>query len=111
MERKAVTRFGLSFSEFWNSTPRELDLLLEQVTYEREVGMDRVRHIMSAVTNTVVDRKKRKYGFTPQEILRLPLMDGKSTKTTEQLYDEKDAAQAALKRMKDQIKRKKENDG
>jgi hypothetical protein len=95
LERRAVTRFGLSFSEFWDSTPRELELLLEQSAYNTEMGMNRVRHIMVAVTNTVIDRKKKPRGISPKEVMRLPLIDGRD-KTEEEYKSEQEYADDAL---------------
>jgi hypothetical protein len=102
LEKRAVIRFGLSFSEFWDSTPRELEILLEQSAYNTEMGMNRVRHIMSAVTNTVIDRKKKPKGLSPKDIMYLPLIDGKKTK--EDYESEQEAADQALIRFKQRDK-------
>lgn len=80
MEERAVVNFGLSLSEFWDSTPRELDLLTRKSAYRQELEMNQVRHIMTAVYNTVVDRKKKKNGYTVQEVMYLPLIDGEYKK-------------------------------
>ena len=96
LERRAITRFSLSVSEFWDSTPRELELLMEQFDYNVQLEMNQVRHIMASITNTVVDRKKRPQGYKPSEIMYLPLLDG--SKISKE--DELDAAKAALKRFK-----------
>jgi hypothetical protein len=105
LERRAVTRFGLSFSEFWDSTPRELEILLEQSAYNTEMGMNRVRHIMVAVTNTVIDRKKKPRGISPKEVMYLPLIDG--IKTEEDYKSEQELADEALVRFKQKDKAQK----
>lgn len=97
MERRAVTKFGLSFSEFWDSTPRELEMLLEQSSYKAESEMNQVRHIMTAIANSVP--RKSKTAVKPTDIMKLPLIDGRGL-TAEEAKTEQEKANEALKRMK-----------
>jgi len=95
LEKRAVTRFGLSFSEFWDSTPRELELLLEGRAYEQEMGMNRVRHLMATMLNTV---SRKKY-FKPEDMIKLPLIDG-NYKSEDEVKKAQEEAEQALIRFK-----------
>lgn len=99
LERMAVTRCGLSFSEFWDSTPREFDMLVEQSAYKQQWEMNQVRHIMAAVVNTVVDRKKKPKGFSAKEMMPLSLIDG-TGKTKDELETEQEMLQNTFEQMK-----------
>jgi hypothetical protein len=83
LERRAVTKFRLSFSEFWDSTPRELDLLMEQSAYYYEFEMNKVRHLMSVHIN--LNRKKGTRAKSVKEIMPLPLIDGNKKSRNELL--------------------------
>ncbi len=97
LERRSITRFGLSPSDFWESTPKELDMKMEQFVYIQQLEMNHTRHIMAAVANTVVNTKKRPKGFAPKDIMELDMLDGKSE---DQLIDGQKQADDALKYFK-----------
>lgn len=100
LERRSITRYGLSPSDFWESTPRELDMLMERSAYTQQLEMNHTRHIMASVLNTVVDRKKRPKGFTPTDIMELPMLDNKSA---EELIKGQLEAEEALKYFKEKF--------
>lgn len=76
-------------------------MLFEQRSFEMQLDLNHTRHIMSAVVNTVVDKKKRPRGFAPKDIMHLPMLDDKSRKDLEQ--GQKDA-EDALKYFKTKFK-------
>lgn len=100
LERRAITKFGLSFSEFWDSSPRELEMLIEASAFDQEMAMNRVRHLMATMLNTVVDKKKKPKGYSPQDIMHLPLIDGKRMDKEEakQMQEEAENALAQIKK-------------
>ena len=98
LERRAVTKFRLSLSEFWDSTPRELELLMEQSAYHYEFEMNKVRHLM--VVHINLNRKKGARAKSPKEIMYLPLIDG-NQKSRDELLAEKEE----LKRKMELIKK------
>ena len=62
---------------------------MEKSAYRDEFEMNQVRHIMSSVLNTVVNRKVRPRGYSPKDIMYLPLIDGKGS-SVEELLAEKE---------------------
>jgi hypothetical protein len=73
---------------------------MEQKAYQMELGMNGTRHIMSAIANSVVDKKKRPQGYSPKDIIDLPLIDGRAN-SAEERQSEQEAAEGALKRRKE----------
>jgi hypothetical protein len=99
LERRAVTKFRLSLSEFWDSTPRELDLLMEASAYNDEFEMNKIRHII--VTHVNLSRKKGALAKKPSDIMYLPLIDGKRKSESE--------VKAELDKLKQTLAKVKEN--
>lgn len=102
LEKRAITRFGLSFSEFWDSTPREYDMLVEQKVYQDQQEMNRVRHIMVTIANSNVSKKKKPQGYSLREMIYLPLIDGLSE---DRVKTEQKKAEDGLARMKKRIQK------
>ena len=98
LERAAVTRYGLSFSEFWDSTPRELDMLMEAEVYRQQLSLNNLRHVMATILNTIP--KKGKSAVDPKRLFHLSLIDGHQN-DTHRAEDGQKQAEDALKWIKE----------